>query len=70
MPHGRRWLGRQKAKGHFNGPDRMNAEQLNRYDWYSAHDWQVAYPGDREDLPARPGAGTQATGELHRRLTR
>ncbi len=24
----------------------MNSEQLNRYDWYSAHDWKVAYPGD------------------------
>jgi YVTN family beta-propeller protein len=42
----RRWLRLQNAKGRFNGPDRMNAEQLNRYDWYSAHDWKVAYPGD------------------------
>ncbi len=40
------WLAEQDAKGRFNGPDRMNAEQLNRYDWYSAHDWKVAYPGD------------------------
>jgi hypothetical protein len=24
----------------------VNADQLNRYDWYSAHDWAVAYPGD------------------------
>ncbi len=40
------WLRQQAAKGHFNGPDRVNSEQLNRYDWYSAHDWKVAYPGD------------------------
>ena len=24
----------------------MNPRQLNRFDWYSAHDWRVAYPGD------------------------
>ncbi|HEX3615546.1 MAG TPA: alkaline phosphatase family protein [Solirubrobacteraceae bacterium] len=42
------WLAKQAAAGRFNGPDRINAEQLNRYDWYSAHDWSVAYPGDRE----------------------
>jgi YVTN family beta-propeller protein len=40
------WLAQQGAKGRFNGPDRINAEQLNRYDWYSAHDWKIAYPGD------------------------
>ncbi len=45
-PRGSRWIGQQDAKGHFNGPDRVNSEQLNRYDWYSAHDWKVAYPGD------------------------
>jgi YVTN family beta-propeller protein len=40
------WIAQQQADGHFNGPDRVNSEQLNRYDWYSAHDWKVAYPGD------------------------
>jgi hypothetical protein len=40
------WLGRQRAQGKFDGPDRMNPSQLNRYDWYSAHDWSVTYPGD------------------------
>jgi YVTN family beta-propeller protein len=40
------WLAGQGAKGHFNGPDRINSAQLNRYDWYSAHDWTTAYPGD------------------------
>lgn len=40
------WLVQQGARGRFNGPDRINPEQLNRYDWYSAHDWRTAYPGD------------------------
>jgi YVTN family beta-propeller protein len=40
------WLAQQGAKGRFNGPDHVNAAQLNRYDWYSAHDWKIAYPGD------------------------
>jgi YVTN family beta-propeller protein len=42
----RSWLAAQGRKGHFDGPDRINAAQLNRYDWYSAHDWKVAYPGE------------------------
>ena len=42
----KQWIAQQQAAGHFNGPDRVNSEQLNRYDWYSAHDWKVAYPGD------------------------
>ncbi len=40
------WIWTQKREGHYDGPDRVNPEQLNRYDWYSAHDWKVAYPGD------------------------
>jgi YVTN family beta-propeller protein len=40
------WLRQQAHEGHFNGPDRVNAEQLNHWDWYSAHDWKVAYPGE------------------------
>jgi YVTN family beta-propeller protein len=42
----RSWLAAQGRRGHFNGPDRINAAQLNHYDWYSAHDWKVAYPGE------------------------
>jgi YVTN family beta-propeller protein len=42
----RSWMKQQASRGHFSGPDRVNADQLNRYDWYSAHDWKVAYPGD------------------------
>ena len=36
----------QAAQHHFDGPDRVNPQLLNRFDWYSAHDWRVAYPGD------------------------
>ena|GEM_PF-7059461 len=27
-------------------PDSAKPVLLNRFDWYSAHDWKVAYPGD------------------------
>ena len=40
------WSRQQAAEHHFDGPDRVNPQQLNRFDWYSAHDWRVAYPGD------------------------
>jgi hypothetical protein len=37
--------------GRFNGnhaiQDWANPAQLNRLDWYSAHDWKVPYPGDK-----------------------
>ncbi|MFZ0970984.1 MAG: bifunctional YncE family protein/alkaline phosphatase family protein [Solirubrobacteraceae bacterium] len=40
------WSAQQAAEHHFDGPDHVNPEQMNRYDWYSAHDWRLAYPGD------------------------
>jgi YVTN family beta-propeller protein len=40
------WSRQQVAEHHFDGPDRVNPRLLNRFDWYSAHDWRVAYPGD------------------------
>ncbi|MBV8429767.1 MAG: hypothetical protein JO244_01305, partial [Solirubrobacterales bacterium] len=40
------WLARQGIEGKFDGPDRISPAELNRYDWYSAHNWQMAYPGD------------------------
>jgi YVTN family beta-propeller protein len=40
--------------GRFNGAgaiqDFANPAQLNRLDWYSAHNWKVPYPGDRTIL--------------------
>jgi YVTN family beta-propeller protein len=47
------WMATQDARGKFSGPDRVNPEQLNRLDWYSAHNWKVAYPGDSKIY--RPG---------------
>jgi YVTN family beta-propeller protein len=44
------WSAQQAAEHHFDGPDHVNPEQMNRYDWYSAHDWRLAYPGDAKIL--------------------
>jgi YVTN family beta-propeller protein len=40
------WLSTQGAEHRFDGPDHIDTSQLNRYDWYSAHNWSVTYPGD------------------------
>jgi hypothetical protein len=40
------WEKRQAARGKFSHADAVNPSQMNRFDWYSAHDWKVAYPGD------------------------
>jgi hypothetical protein len=48
--------------GRFNGSsaiqDFANPAQLNRLDWYSAHNWATPYPGDSAILPPSkvPGA--------------
>ncbi|MGA2925757.1 MAG: hypothetical protein ABSG43_07140, partial [Solirubrobacteraceae bacterium] len=50
------------AKQRFVGPqalqDYAKPAQLNRFDWYSAHGWRVAYPGDSKiyapnDVPGK-----------------
>ncbi len=52
--------------GRFNGKgaiqDWANPAQLNRLDWYSAHDWKTPYPGDSAILPPSqvPGANLPA----------
>jgi hypothetical protein len=52
--------------GRFNGSnaiqDFANPAQLNRLDWYSAHDWKTPYPGDSTILPPSqvPGANLPA----------
>jgi hypothetical protein len=49
--------------GHFTGPkalvDYANPAQLNRLDWYSAHNWKVPYPGDRKILAPSQVPGAQ-----------
>ena len=52
--------------GRFNGDgaiqDWANPAQLNRLDWYSAHNWKTPYPGDSAILaPSQvPGANLPA----------
>ena len=52
--------------GRFNGKgaiqDYANPAQLNRLDWYSAHDWKTPFPGDQAILaPSKvPGANLPA----------
>ena len=52
--------------GRFNGKgaiqDWANPAQLNRLDWYSAHNWKVPYPGDKKILAPNqvPGANLPA----------
>ena len=41
-----KWSQAQVREGNFSRPDAVNPAQENRLDWYSAHDWEVAYPGD------------------------
>ncbi|GAB3276194.1 alkaline phosphatase family protein [Sinomonas notoginsengisoli] len=47
-------------KQDWKGPDRVNPAQLNRADWYAAHNYTRPYPGDDKILTPDqvPGAGT------------
>ncbi|MFL5860016.1 MAG: hypothetical protein ACJ780_04445 [Solirubrobacteraceae bacterium] len=40
------WSKRQRFKGPHAAPDTAKPAMLNRLDWYSSHNWTVAYPGD------------------------
>ncbi len=42
------WVAWSKRQGfnRIDRPDRAKPALLNRLDWYSAHNWTVAYPGD------------------------
>jgi YVTN family beta-propeller protein len=40
------WKQHQSFLGRNALPDSAKPVLLNRFDWYSAHDWKVAYPGD------------------------
>jgi YVTN family beta-propeller protein len=56
-------------QGRFNGKsaivDWANPAQLNRLDWYSAHNWTVAYPGDKAILaPSQVPGATLPAGYL------
>jgi hypothetical protein len=45
------WSRYQRFNGHTAREDVAKPAQLNRLDWYSAHGWQVAYPGDPKIYP-------------------
>ena len=40
------WSRRQRFNGLRAAPDTAKPALLNRLDWYSAHNWKAAYPGD------------------------
>jgi YVTN family beta-propeller protein len=40
------WKNRQPFQGLDGKPDSAKPLLLDRFDWYSAHDWKQAYPGD------------------------
>jgi YVTN family beta-propeller protein len=40
------WKQHQRFLGRNAVPDSAKPVLLNRFDWYSAHDWKLAYPGD------------------------
>jgi YVTN family beta-propeller protein len=56
------WSRNGRFNGHLAIADFANPAQLNRLDWYSAHNWKVPYPGDKAILaPSQvPGANLPA----------
>ncbi len=40
------WAKKQHLSGTWARPDFANPEQMNRYTWYGAHNWDRPYPGD------------------------
>ena len=62
------WMAGSASK-HLTGMhaavDAVNPEQLNRYDWYTAHGWSKPYPGDSKILkPAEVPGHNLPTGYL------
>lgn len=42
------WKGRQRLTGPGARADSVAPEMMNRWTWYSTHQWRVPYPGDTE----------------------
>ena len=61
QPAAQAWADWSK-KQDWNGPDRANPAQLNRADWYAAHNYTQPYPGDTKVLTPDqvPGATSPA----------
>jgi hypothetical protein len=57
------WLAGQHTTGNGALPDYPNADQMNRFTWYQAHQWTTPYPGDSKIYtPSQvPGAGIADT---------
>ena len=45
------WSQNQRFNGRRALEDYAKPAQLNRLDWYSAHNWRIAYPGDLKIYP-------------------
>jgi hypothetical protein len=45
-----RTVAHPRLTGKHAAPDSVNPQQLNRYDWYTAHGWKKPYPGDKNIL--------------------
>jgi hypothetical protein len=52
------WKTQQRLTGPNAKADFANPSQMNRFDWYDAHDWAKPYPGDSKILAPEsvPGA--------------
>ncbi len=60
------WAKNQHFTGNGAVPDFANAEQMNRYTWYQAHQWKVPYPGDaRIYAPAQVPGGYIPSGDTN-----
>ncbi|HEY4019649.1 MAG TPA: alkaline phosphatase family protein [Pseudonocardiaceae bacterium] len=59
------WLAGQHTTGNGALPDFPNPDQMNRFTWYQAHQWNTPYPGDPKIYPPSqvPGVGTPGTGD-------
>ena len=66
---GRSGAGTRKFTGRGAMVDWANAAQLNRLDWYSAHNWTTPYPGDAKILAPNEVPGTQPAERVPERLT-
>ncbi len=53
------WSAHQHFSGSIAAEDHANPAQLNRVDWYAAHNWQRPYPGDRKILAPTQVPGRQ-----------
>ena len=61
------WSRHQHFVGRHAIEDYAKPALLNRLDWYSAHNWRLAYPGRRSNLRAKPSTRAKPAGRPPRR---